>query len=53
LITIDGNSLTIEQVIQVARNKEKVEIHKNNKHWVDKNAAVVEDFMREIRLLLK
>lgn len=53
LITINGNSLTIEQVIQVARKKEKVEIHKKNKELVDKNAAVVEDFVREIRLLLE
>ena len=53
MITIDGNSLTIEQVIQVARNKEKVKIHQKNKELVDKNAAVVEDFVREIRLLLE
>ncbi len=47
MITIDGNSLTIEQVLQVARNKEKVKIHKKNKELVDKNAAVVEDFVKD------
>jgi histidine ammonia-lyase len=47
LIIIDGDSLSIEQVIQVARNKEKVQIHKNNKKLVDKNAAVVEGFVTE------
>jgi histidine ammonia-lyase len=47
LITIDGNSLTIEQVIKVARNQEKVKIHLKNKGLVDKNAAVVEEFVRE------
>jgi len=47
VITIDGNSLTIEQVIQVARNKEKVKIHQKNKDLVNKNAAVVENFVRE------
>jgi histidine ammonia-lyase len=47
LITIDGNSLTIEQVIQVARNKEKVKIHQKNKELIDRNAAVVEDFVKE------
>lgn len=47
MIDIDGNSLTIEQVIRVARNKEKVRIHKKNKELVDKNAAVVEGFVRE------
>ena len=47
MITIDGNSLTIEQVIQVARNKEKVKIHQKNKELVNLNAAVVEDFVRE------
>ncbi len=47
MITIDGNSLSIEQIIQVARNKEKVKIHQKNKRLVDKNAAVVEDFVKE------
>ena len=47
MITIDGNSLTIEQVIQVSRNKEKVKIHPKNKELVNKNAAVVEDFVKE------
>jgi histidine ammonia-lyase len=47
VITIDGDSLTIEQVIQVSRNKEKVKIHQKNKELVNKNAAVVEDFVRE------
>jgi histidine ammonia-lyase len=47
VVTIDGNSLTIEQVIQVARNKETVKIHQKNKELVNKNAAVVEDFVRE------
>lgn len=46
MITIDGNSLTIEQVIQVARTKAKVKIHKKNKELVDKNAAVVERFVK-------
>jgi histidine ammonia-lyase len=47
VIDIDGNSLTIEQVIRVARNKEKVRIHKKNKELVDKNAAVVEGFVKD------
>jgi histidine ammonia-lyase len=47
LITIDGNSLTIEQVIEVARNKNKVRIRKENKELVDKNSALVESFVRE------
>lgn len=46
MITIDGNSLTIEQVTRVARAREKVKIHKKNKELVDKNAAVVEDFVK-------
>ncbi len=45
MIIIDGNSLTIEQVILVARNKEKVQIHKKNKELVDKSAAIVEGFV--------
>lgn len=47
MITIDGNSLTIEQVLQVARNKEKVKIHHKNKELVDKSAAVVEGFVKK------
>lgn len=47
MITIDGNSLTIEQVLQVARNKEKVKIHQKNKELVDKSAAVVEGFVKK------
>jgi histidine ammonia-lyase len=47
VITIDGNSLTIEQVLRVARNKEKVKIHQKNKGLVDKNADVVEEFVRK------
>ena len=47
MITIDGNTLTIDQVIQVARNKEKVRIHKENKEKVDRNAAVVEGFVKK------
>jgi histidine ammonia-lyase len=51
VITIDGNSLTIEQVIRVARSGEKVKIHPKNKELVDKNAAVVEGFVKEGRIV--
>lgn len=47
MITIDGNSLTIEQVLLVARNKEKVKIHHKNKELVEKSAAVVEGFVKK------
>jgi len=46
VIVLDGNSLTIEQVIQVARAYEKVKINSKNKRLVDANAAVVEDFVK-------
>ena len=51
MITIDGNSLTIEQVLQVARKKEKVKIRKKNKELVDKSAAVVEGFVKKGRVV--
>jgi histidine ammonia-lyase len=51
VITIDGNSLTIEQVIRVARSGEKVKIHQKNKELVDKNAEVVEGFVKEGRIV--
>ena len=47
MITIDGDSLTIEQVIRAARKKEKVKINQKNKELVDRNAAVVEDFVKK------
>jgi histidine ammonia-lyase len=46
VIVIDGNSLSIERVIRVARGREKVRIAPENKRLVDDNAAVVEDFIK-------
>jgi histidine ammonia-lyase len=51
VITIDGNSLTTEQVIRVARSGEKVKIHQKNKELVDKNAEVVEGFVEEGKIV--
>jgi len=47
LIEIDGSSLTIEQVIKIARLKEKVQISKKNKELVKKSASVVKSFVDE------
>jgi histidine ammonia-lyase len=51
VITIDGNSLTIDQVIRVARSGEKVKIHQNNKELVNRNAEVVEGFVKEGKIV--
>ncbi len=46
MIVLNGNSLTIEQVIQAARAREKVKVDAQSKMLVDANAAVVEDFVK-------
>jgi len=51
VVVIDGNSLTIDQVVRVARAKEKVKIHASCREHVDRNAAVVEKFVSEGRVV--
>ncbi len=50
MIQIDGTSLTIEEVVKVARLKEKVKIEEKNKALVDKSAAVVNRFVKDKKL---
>lgn len=49
MITIDGNSLTVDKVVRVARNREKVKIHVACRKKVDKSAEVVRRFVDEGR----
>ena len=51
MIKIDGNSLTIDQVIRIARFKEKVEINKQNKELIEKSAAVINSFIEENKVI--
>ncbi len=51
MIVLDGNSLTIEQVIQAARGHEKVKIHAKNKRLVDDSAAMVKDFVKHKKIV--
>jgi len=51
MIKIDGNSLTIEQVVKVARLKEKVELSQKNKELVEKSSAVVQSFVNENKVV--
>ncbi|MDF2546994.1 MAG: histidine ammonia-lyase [Anaerosolibacter sp.] len=46
-IYIDGNSLTIEDVIKVARNGYEVEITEESSERVKKSRAVVDDFIEK------
>lgn len=46
-IFIDGNSLTIEDVIKVARNGYEVEITEESSERVKKSRAVVDDFIEK------
>jgi histidine ammonia-lyase len=51
LIEIDGSSLSIEQVVKIARFKEKVPISKKNRELVKKSAAVVKSFVDENKVV--
>jgi len=51
LIKIDGDSLTIDQVVRVARHKEKVEISSQNKQLVERSAAVVDSFIKQNKVV--
>jgi histidine ammonia-lyase len=45
MIELDGQNLTLEQVVGIARQQEEVRIHSNNKDLVDQSAAVVKGFI--------
>ncbi len=51
MIQIDGISLTIDEVVKVARQNEKVEIDIKNKPLIDKSAAVVNQFVKEKKVV--
>lgn len=51
MIKIDGTSLTIDKVVKVARQKEKLEIDEKNKALVDKSVAVVNHFVEEKKVV--
>jgi len=47
MIIIDGDSLTIDDVIKTARGHQKVKIHKKNIEKVEKSSQTVKSFIRE------
>ncbi len=49
MITIDGSSLSIDDVVRVARKKEKVSICEDNRILVDRSAALVDDHINKNR----
>ncbi len=49
MIVLDGKSLTIEQLIQVSRYKEKVAIHENNIAKVNRASAFVNEVVESER----
>jgi len=51
LVKIDGDSLTIDQVVRVARHKEKVEISSHNKQLVERSASVVDSFIKQNKVV--
>ncbi len=46
MVELDGKNLSLDQVIHIARDKEEVRIHPENKDPVDRSAAVVEGFIK-------
>jgi histidine ammonia-lyase len=51
MITIDGSSLTILDVVNVARHKEKVSISGTSRKRIDQAAALVDDFIENDRVV--
>lgn len=50
-VILNGNNLTLEEVIRVSRDKECVEIDPKSKELVDKSRAIVEDIVSNERVV--
>ena len=50
-ITLDGHGLTIEKVVQVARENEKVELHPEAKKRIEKCRALLEDKIQKKEIM--
>ena len=50
-IVVDGNNLTIERVVQVARENEKVELHPEAKKRIEKCRALLEDKIQKREIM--
>ncbi len=51
MLVLDGNSLTIDQVVRVARHREQAAIHPDNRARVDQTAQVVAHFAEKGKLV--
>ncbi len=51
MIKINGSSLSIEDVIKVAREKELIEIASENKQLVDRSADIIQKYIRENKVV--
>ena len=51
MISIDGSSLSIHEVVRAAREKEPVSIRSENRNLVDKSAALVDDYIENNRVI--
>jgi histidine ammonia-lyase len=47
MLRLDGETLTIDDVVRAARRREKVEIHPDSRERVERSAAVVDRFIRD------
>jgi len=51
MVRLDGESLTIDDVVRAARGHEQVEIHPECKERVDRSAGVVDRFIQDNKLV--
>jgi histidine ammonia-lyase len=51
MLTIDGSSMTIRDVVKVARGKEKVSINSGNRELIERSAALVDEYIAGNRVI--